>query len=219
VSANATAGGAWFPGGLHLPESDAPLKATRIDGVIGGRPVFDATKGPLQAAGLLLLALDDPETAFRRPPLSTKQLLSPAAYLASDRPTRLVGAPPLPAHCQLNEDQSVGVLRLLVGLSGSRGSVAGESVARWKGDRLLRWSCDDGRVPWIYVAEFAGESAPRDFEGQIAALLPRDLAHPAGAAILGRRVAAWSGVDAELAITFAGGLASHEVKDFAEWLP
>jgi hypothetical protein len=175
--------------------------------------------GLLQAAGLLLLALDDPETAFRSPPLSTKQLLSPAAYFASDRPTRLVGAPPLAAGCQVRDDASVGVLRLLVGLSHDHGSVAGESLAHWKGDRLLRLSCDDGRAPWIYVAEFAGESAPRDFEDEMAALLPSDLAPPAGAAILGRRVAAWSGLDAETATRFARSLASHEVKDFGEWLP
>ncbi len=219
VSANATAGGSWFPGGLRLPEEQAPLKAPRIEGVIRGHPGFDATNAPLQAAGLLLLTLDDPETAFRSPPLSTKQLLSPAAYLASDRPIRLLGGPPVAANCQVLEDESVGVLRLLIGLSASGGSVAGESLAAWKGDRLLRLSCGDGRTPWIYVVEFARDPAPHDFAVEIDALLPRDLARPFLSVTLGRRIAAWSGVDADVATAFASALASHEVRDFGEWLP
>jgi hypothetical protein len=218
ASANAMAGGSWFPGGLRLPQADAPLNAARIEGVIRGQPVFDTANAPLHAAALLL-ALDDPETAFRNPPLSTKQLLSPAAYLASDRPLRLVGSPPVPITCQVLEDESVGVLRLLVGLSASGASVTSESLARWKGDRLLRLSCDDGRAPWIYIAEFSREPAPHDFEAEIDALLPLDLARPLNSVTLGRRIAAWSGMDTEVATTFARGLASHEVRDFGEWLP
>ena len=219
VSADATAAGSWFPGGLHLPEAEAPLNAARIEGVVRGKPAFDVVTGPLQSAGFLMLSLDDPEQAFRRPPLSTKQLLSPATYLASDRPTRLVGVPPVLAHCQVVEDESVGVLRLLIGLSRSGGSLSGESLARWKGDRLVRLSCDDGRAPWIYVAEFVGQPAPRDFADRIDALLPGDLARPVRSVTLGRRIVASSGLDAEVATAFARTLGSREVKDFSEWLP
>jgi hypothetical protein len=219
VSANAIAGGSWFPGRLHLPEADAPLRAARIQGILQGEPIFDPVKAPLQAAGLLCLSLADPETAFRSPPLSTKQLLSPAAYLASDRPTRLVGSFPIPTNCEVVEDESVGVLRLLLGLSASGGSLTGQSLARWKGDRLLQLSCNDGRAPWIYVAEFAREPAPDDFETQLDALLPRSLARPLSSVTFGPRLAAWNGMDAEVATAFARGLASHEVQDFGEWLP
>jgi len=131
----------------------------------------------------------------------------------------VVGGPPVPANCQLLEDESVGVLRLLVGLSASGASVTGESLARWKEDRLLRLSCDDGRAPWICLAEFAREPAPHDFEAKIDALLPRDLARPLSSVTLGRRIAAWTGMDAEVATAFARGLASQEVRDFGEWLP
>ena len=219
VSADATAAGSWFPGGLHLPEAEAPLNAARIEGVVRGKPAYDVTTGPLQSAGFFMLSLDVPERGFRSPPLSTKQLLSPGAYLASDRPIRLVGVPPLSAHCQVVEDESVGVLRLLIGLSRSGDSLSGESLARWKGDRLVRLSCDDGRAPWIYVAEFVGERAPRDFEDRMDALLPGDLARPLHSVTLARRIAAWSGLDAEAVTAFARTLGSHEVKDFSGWLP
>ena len=219
VSANAIGGGSWFPGGLRLPEAEAPLKAGRIEGAFRGQPLLDAAAAPLQAAGYLLLALDDPETAFRNPPLSTKQLLSPQAYLASDRPIRLVGSPPVRANCQILQDESVGLLRLLLGLSASGASIRGESLERWKGDRLLRLSCDDGSAPWIYVAEFLREPAPQDFEGQLDALLPKDLVRPLSSLRFGRRVAAWGAIDGEVAAAFARGLASHEVRDFGEWLP
>jgi len=187
--------------------------------VVRGKPAYDVATGPLQSAGFFMLSLDVPERGFRSPPLSTKQLLSPGAYLASDRPIRLVGVPPLSAHCQVVEDESVGVLRLLIGLSRSGDSLSGESLARWKGDRLVRLSCDDGRSPWIYVAEFVGEPAPRDFEDRMDALLPGDLARPLHSVTLARRIAAWSGFNAEAATAFARTLGSHEVKDFSEWLP
>ena len=218
VSANAAASGSWFRN-LHLPEADAPLKRPTLEGTFKGQPVFDSAIAPLQAGALLLLALDDPETAFRRPPLSTKQLISPAAYLASDRPIRLVGRPPVPADCPILEDASVGVLRLLLGLSATGGSVAGETLASWKGDRLIQLACEDGRGPWIYVIEFARESAARDFEGRADALLPQHLARPTSSATLGRRVAAWSGMDPKVVTAFARALVSHEVHSFEEWLP
>lgn len=86
--------------------------------------------------------------------------------------------------------------------------MTGESLARWKGDRLLQLSYDDGRAPWIDVAEFAREPAPPNFETELDALLPRNLARPLSSVTLGSRVAAWSGMDAEVATTFARGLAS-----------
>jgi hypothetical protein len=168
---------------------------------------------------ILLLALDDPETAFRSPPLSTKQLFSPAAYLASDRPIRLLGALPSLPGCKVVQDETFGVLRLLLGLSAAGASVRGESLGRWKGDRFVQLTCDDGRAPWIYVAQFSGETAPRDFEAELDALLPRNLARPVSSTILGPRISAWSGLDPELATAFARGLAPHEVHDFGEWLP
>jgi hypothetical protein len=215
ASANAVAAGSWFPGCL-LVEADVLFKAPKIQGVVQGQAVFDAVRTPPEAAALLLLTLDDPETAFRSPPLSTRQLLSPAAYLASDRPIRLVGSPPARAGCNVVEDESFGVLRLLVGLSSSGASLTGGSFARWKGDRFLRFSCDDGRAPWIYVVEFSGERAPSDFEERIGALLPTSLARPPTSVILGPRIAAWEGIGAEVVKTFVRGLSSHEVQDFEE---
>ena len=51
------------------------------------------------------------------------------------------------------------------------------------------------------------------------ALLPGDLARPLHSVTLARRIAAWSGLDAEAVTAFARTLGSHEVKDFSGWLP
>lgn len=152
----------------------------------------------------------DPEAPFRAPPLSTKQLASPRAYRASERPHRLVGAAPEIEGCEIASDASVGVARLLVELSAEGGSIPGQALAGWAGDRGVLFDCADGRQPWLYVAELTDERFVAPFAQEGVRLLPGVFGGAAAVARLPRRVAAWHGVPASRARAFAASLESQE---------
>jgi hypothetical protein len=208
ASASATASRSWRPRSESPPalgELDL-LRPARIEGRIGGVRQFAA--GPAWIVAAVFLATrDDREEALRAPPLSTKQLLSPPAYEASDRPLRLTGPAPQVPGCELRSDESLGVLALLVAL------------AAWKGDRLLRYECEDGAAPWIYAARLAGADEAPAFAAALDALLPPELARPFGSARSGTRVVAWSGLPGAPIRDFADGLEEIELRDLAQLAP
>ena len=127
----------------------------------------------------------DRETAFRRPPLSTKQMLSPRLYRAGEQPVVLAGAPPAQAGCTVESDESVGLARLLNAAFAKSRSVRGPVVASWEGDRAVRFACDDDGVRWVYVVSVADPTKAAAFAAAAPDLLPGELAGPADVAVAG----------------------------------
>ena len=162
-----------------------------------------------------LSAQSDPDAAFRRPPLSTKQLVSPQRYRAGERPLLLLGPPPTIAGCSVAADESVGVARLLAALVARGGSLRGTLLAAWQGDRGVRYACDDGHAPWLYAAEFADAKRAAAFASEVARLLPDDFAGPSVAEALARRVVVSSrDLDAPTARAWASSLTTAELVGF-----
>jgi len=194
------------------------LRRPRLAGRIGSVPQFAPTSAWVVAA-LFLALREDREEAFRVPPLSTKQILSPPAYDASDRPLRLAGPAPEVSGCTLRRDESLGVLAMLVALTQNDGAVAGAALADWKGDRLLRFACADGAAPWIYVARLARADEAQGFASALDVLLPPELERPFGSAREGARIVAWSGLPGGPIRDFADGLEEIELRDLAQLAP
>jgi len=220
ASASATTSRSWSPRSaapLAVGELDL-LRPARIEGRIGGVRQF-APATAWMVAALFLATRDDREEALRAPPLSTKQLLSPRAYEASDRALRLTGPAPQVPGCELQSDESLGVLAILVALSENAGAVPGPALAAWKGDRLLRFACEDGGAPWIYVARLARADEAPAFAAALDALLPPELARPFGSVRSGTRVVAWSGLPGAPIRDFADGLEEVELRDLAQLAP
>ncbi len=153
----------------------------------------------------------DREAPFRAPPLSTKQLVSPRAWAAGERPLLLVGSPPELAGCRVVDDESVGVARLLVERLAKGGTIPGRSLASWAGDRGIRFDCADGRRPWIYVALVRDEAAAAPFAADVRDLLPAEFAGEPDTATFHRRVVLWSGLTASRARAFATTLRAQEL--------
>lgn len=219
ASASLTASRSWpSVAPAHAPTEAELLRHPRLEGRIGGIPQYGPGSSTLVAA-IFLLGRHDREEAFRRPPLSTKQLLSPAAYDASDRPRWPAGPAPEVSGCTLRSDESVGVLAMLTALSESGGSVSGSALEAWQGDRLLRFGCRDGAAPWIYVARLARADEAAAFAAALDGLLPADLARPLGTARSERTVAAWSGLPGAAVRDFADGLGESELRDLAQLEP
>lgn len=214
-SARATASGRWLrSGGGEAGE----LLASLPEWLSHPDRIPQATFGDAAAlAPLLLFQLEDPNQAFRRPPLSTLQLMSPAAYHAR-RPLRLLGTPPALPGCRVSRDESVGVLRLLHGAAAGGLAPGDESIAAWRGDRLVRYACEEERAPWLYVVELDDEGSARSFEPRIGARLPRELARPAASAGAGRRVVAWHALPSEAALGFASRLEAREATSLEDFL-
>jgi len=194
-----------------------PPPAAPVPGVLGQETIeIPPGESPDRilafAASLFLAVQPDREQPFRAPPLSTKQILGPPAYRAGERPRLLAGPPLALAGCRPTEDQSVGLGRLLAGLAEGGGRVGGRLLAAWKGDRLLRFACDDAREPWLYVVELADEAAADDFAAGAEALLPRALARPATRERVGRRAVFSNGIETEAARRFAAGLEARELR-------
>jgi hypothetical protein len=166
----------------------------------------------LFAAALFLAVQPDREKPFRTPPLSTKQLLSPPAYLASERPALLEGAAPALAGCRPAQDESVGAGRLLATLAGGGGSVPGRLLAGWKGDRAVRFACDGAGDPWLYVAEFAEEAQAEAFAKEGGALLPGELSRPLALERIGRRVVFFHGLAPPVARSWAAALEARALR-------
>ena len=217
ASVSATSSNSWRRTPFEGPELDL-LGRPRIEGRVNGIPQFGGQTAWLVAA-VFLAQRDDREEPFRKPPLSTKQLLSPHAYTGSDRPVRLVGPPPLVSGCELTSDESLGVFAMLAALSAVGGSAPGPALASWQGDRLLRFRCADGAKPWIYVAELARADEAPGFVAALDALLPSDLVRPLGTTRSGRRAAAWSGLPGAAVRDYAEGLEAAPVRELEQLLP
>lgn len=162
------------------------------------------------AATSFLAAQDDPEGPFRNPPLSTKQLVSPRAYRAGERPRELLGSAPQPEDCTVASDESIGVARLLVEGMAKGGTLPTRELAAWLGDRGIRLECADERKAWIYVAELRSESTTAPFAARVASLLPAGFEGDAGTVIVSRRVAVFAGLQPGEARAFAASLVARE---------
>jgi hypothetical protein len=209
ASARAAAGGTWFKG---------PYRGEEIDLLRNPPPGLGPRLPAAGVAALLMIQLDEPEVVFRKPPLSTKQLLSARDYLASDRPLRLRGPAPSLEGCQVGADESVGVYRLLFDESLANDRPTRESLAAWKGDRLVRLVCRGREGAWIYVAELSGAPQAKAFASHAIRLLPSDLGAPTGTRVVGTRVVAFRGIDPTSALAFAGALEADEVSRLEAWL-
>lgn len=175
----------------------------------------DAGAGCVDIAAHFLGAQEDREAPMRRPPLSTKELVSPARYRAGERPRLLLGAAPRVAGCEVAADESVGVARLLVELLAKGGSIPGDLLAAWQGDRAVRFACEDARSAWIYVAELADAARAAAFAAAIPRLLPAELAAPATAQVVERRVVvSVRAIEEAAARAWAAGLDSRELAGF-----
>jgi hypothetical protein len=184
-------------------------------------PVIDvdrrdaASEGCGAIAAHFLSLQRDREAPFRNPPLSTKQLVSPKRYRAGERPVLLIGSPLEVAGCRVESDASVGVARLLVELLAKGGSLPGPLLAGWEGDRGVRYACDDGRAPWVYVAELSDPERAAAFAQAIGGLLPGEYADPSASRAVGRRVVATSaGIGPQRAIAWATALAIGQLAGF-----
>jgi hypothetical protein len=198
---------------LGFPPAPAELPA----GILGREaieipPGESADRILVFAASLFLAAQADREKPFRVPPLSTKQLLSPPAYRAGERPLLLEGPALALRGCKPLGDESLGPGRLLAALAARGGSVPARLLAGWRGDRALRLRCEDGSEPWVYVAELADETAAEVFARRGEALLPEELSRPATAERLGRRVVFCHGLAVPGARDFAASLAARELR-------
>jgi hypothetical protein len=120
---------------------------------------------------------DRPRAAFRVRRSRRRSSVSPKRWRAGERPIELAGAPLAVDACRVVEDESVGVARLLIELLAKGGSVPGPLLGAWRGDRGLRFACDDGRAPWIYVAELP-TAARVAYAARIGDLLPAAFAGP-----------------------------------------
>lgn len=167
---------------------------------------------PVLTAQGFLRALDDREAAFRAPPLSTEQILRPRAWIQSDRPAQLGGAPPLLAKCSIERDESVGVYALVRGFIQHGGSVSSRVFRAWHGDRAVSWRCDDERAPWLYVVELDDEESARRFVDAAALLLPTEWPPADGVGRRGRRAFAFHGIAPAEADAFATRLVAVEIK-------
>lgn len=170
----------------------------------------DPTESCEALAAQFLFLQEDREAPFRRPPLSTRELASPRLYRSGERPRLLTGAPPAVADCAVAGDESVGVARLLVEVLARGGSLPGPALARWQGDRGVRFACAGGAPRWIYVAELSDEAYAAAFAEALPRLLPGEFAGPPEVRTAGRRVVAFSrGLDAVRVRAWAVELASE----------
>jgi hypothetical protein len=165
----------------------------------------------LALAAVFLSTQSDAEGPFRAPPLSTKQIASPAAYRASERPHLLLGDAPATEGCTVVHDESVGVARLLVELAAKGGSVPGEALAGWQGDRGIRFECPNAESQWIYTAELEEAAAAATFAREIQRLLPASLSGSSAVEQIGTRVVVSHGFSRGRARAWAASLVTKEL--------
>jgi hypothetical protein len=195
---------------------EAPRDAEPFD--LFELPTIDLERDDAAAGGCVaiaehfLMAQEDRDAPFLRPPLSTKQLVSPKRHRAGERPVLLVGSPPALAGCSVTSDESVGVARLLDALLAKGGSIPGPLLGEWRGDRGVRFACGDRGARWIYVAELSRAERAVAFAEQIGRILPDDFAGPSSARAIGSRVVVVSrGLDAAGARAWAAALIAREI--------
>jgi hypothetical protein len=182
-------------------------------------PDVSALETPILAATEFLQGFEDREAPFRRPPLSTAEILRPGAWERAEPPVLLLGPVPAPAGCSLLADESVGVFRLGLSLIERGGSVPGPALAGWSGDRLVRWQCDGGASAWFYVAEMTSEASAEALHESLPVLLPSYLARPFASVRSGRRVLASHGVEEAALRELAASLRSEPLRSALQLLP
>lgn len=167
-------------------------------------------------ASTFLRAQRDPEAPFRRPPLSTRQLLSPRDYSAGVNPVLLVGAAPDLGGCEVVGDASVGPAALLRAVAHVGGEVRVAFLVAWRGDRAVRFSCASGQRPWVYVVDFDDPRAAEAFAGQIDLVLPGSLRRPFAHLASGRSVLAWHGLERKRVLAWEEGLERVELRSLEQ---
>lgn len=201
-------------GGLGEPPppgpSDEPLPPARLE-VAANPDGVRLLRSATLVATTFLSKLPDREAAFRQPPLSTLELLVLGRW-EPGAPLELTGAPPEEPGCRVERDESLGVLALLRELTRAGGDVPSGALAGWRGDRLITFSCEDERTPWLYVAQLERARDAEDLRAAADSLLPEELARPLAARASGQRVLAWHGVDEARAQAFAAGLETRPLR-------
>ena len=102
---------------------------------------------------------------FRRPPVSTQQILHPEKYFGRVEPS----SPPLPAFPSVRSyrkliEGAFGELDHGILLRQYCGREAGELAAKWRGSRFLALESRNGGKPALaYVSEWEDSAAARDF--------------------------------------------------------
>lgn len=167
--------------GRSLKDSPEQLRsmAAFMQSTAGQFPVLDKTPPYLResllfpyTAGMLfqqrvIEKLDKAGFAevFKRPPVSTQQILHPEKYFGRVEPA----SPPLPAFPNLRGyrkliEGSFGELDHGILLRQYCGKEAGELAAKWRGSRFLVMESRTGGKPALaYVSEWEDEAAAREF--------------------------------------------------------
>lgn len=213
ASARATAEGGLGPvpdGPRSNPFSEETLHVSH------GAGATAALATPIFAATEFLRSFTDREAPFRRPPLSTFEILVPGAWERAEPPLLLIGPAPDLADCSVTADESVGVFRLGVALIEHGGSVPGVALGQWRGDRLVQWRCEGDAAPWIYVAELGASEGATALRAAAETLLPRALARPLEAAASGRRAIVAHGVSAAARRAFVASLRSEPLRSVSQ---
>ncbi|MCC6640777.1 MAG: hypothetical protein IT386_06410 [Deltaproteobacteria bacterium] len=216
ASARATADGGLgpVPSGPRMdPFSEAVLRVTH--------PVGTSTSlvTPIFAATEFLQGFSDREAPFRRPPLSTFEILVPGAWERAEPPVLLIGPEPRLGSCTVAGDESLGVFRLGVALIERGGSVPGVALGEWRGDRLVTWRCADGSAPWLYVAELGSDRGAEALRDAAEALLPASLARPLAASAHDRRAIVSHGVPEAAQREFVAALRGEPLRSASQILP
>jgi hypothetical protein len=188
ASACAAAAGGLGPAPSEPPADPLAEATLRMDPTSDDLSLFRTAS--LAASGFLQRQADR-EAPFRRPPRSTAELLVPGLWERSRPPVEIGGDLTPPPGCEPDRDESLGVFALLLGFAEHGGAIPRGALAGWHGDRLLTFTCENGREPWLYSAAFENEGDAEDFRRAADALLPKDLARPIEIASDGVRVSAW----------------------------
>jgi hypothetical protein len=195
------------------PQPSVAVLSERLDVLdldpIGSEGVEDGSLACTSMGEHFLSVQRDRETAFRRPPLSTKQMLSPRRYRAGEQPVLLAGAPPAQPGCTVARDESVGLARLLTAALAKGRLVRGPVISSWEGDRAVRFACDDGSARWIYVVSVADPAKAAAFAAAAPDLLPAELAEPDETGVAGKRIVLSRGLGGEAPRAWAASLTSE----------
>jgi hypothetical protein len=141
-------------GGASLREAPVILSETMIFPYLRGL-VFCAHLTNQGGWG----ALDE---AYRKPPLSTEQVLHPEKYLSRPDPPTVVGLGPLDAGCEWTEAgrNVVGEMQLGVLLRRHGGKAA---AAGWDGDQFAVFEGPQGRLGLVWLTTWDSDDDAREF--------------------------------------------------------
>lgn len=167
---------------------------------------------PTAAASAFLQRQSDRDAVFRRPPISSAELLFPGRWERQEGATCLIGPALSFPGCRVTGDETLGVFSLVRELEHRGGRVPSGVFSGWEGDRAVRYACEDGRRPWVYVGLFARAEDAADFSAAAETLLSAELARPLEADADGRRAFAWHGLEAADTRAFAAALAAERCR-------